>query len=85
MSTTYVAYDEENLTLIASIGPQTSGTIANSQIYLEQESAHKEIVVIREIAQIITSNLDIGEVYEQFAAAVKGNVRTGWSWMSTSP
>ena len=74
LSTTYVAYDEDDLTLIASIGAQIAGAIANSQLYLERESAHKEIAVIGEIAHIITSNLDIGEVYDQFAAAVKSLV-----------
>jgi len=46
-------------------------TVEITQLYQEREAAAAEKAVVAEVARIVTSTLDIGQVYEKFAAAVK--------------
>ena len=46
-------------------------TAENSQLYQELQASTEELAVIDEVARIVTSTLDIDQVYEEFAAEVK--------------
>jgi len=78
------AYSENELTLAESIGSQIAGAIANAHLYLahkktlealrqsEEEARRlaKENEVIANIGRIISSSLNINQVYELFAEEV---------------
>ena len=65
------AYSPRDLELLTSVGDQIAGAVANAQLHKDREKANKEIAVIGDITKIITSSLDIGQVYEQFAEQVE--------------
>ena len=70
-STRPMAFTKGHLDIAERVGNQIAGAVANAQLYAERARAVRQIAVVGEIAQIITSNLDIDEVYDQFAASVK--------------
>ena len=75
------AYTEMELRLAERVGTQIAGAMANAQLFMERERAEKalreseeearrlaqENAVMAEIGKIISSTLDIEEVYERFA------------------
>ena len=79
------AYSEEELKLAANIAFQISGAIANAQLYAERKRAEEalrkneqearrladEKAVMAEIGRIISSSLNIDEVYDRFAEEVR--------------
>ncbi len=84
-STKVKAYTDQDVKLTESIASQIAGAVANAQLYIErmqaEEAARKseeeakrlaqENVVVAEIGKIVSSTLDINEVYERFAAEVQ--------------
>ncbi|MBU1207508.1 MAG: GAF domain-containing protein, partial [Proteobacteria bacterium] len=79
------AYTDTDLKLAESIGAQIAGAIANAQLYRElkqaeqmlrkseEESTHlaHENAIMAEIGRIISSTLNIDDVYELFTAAAR--------------
>ncbi len=79
------AYSEKDLRLAERVGNQIAGAVANAQFFLErnravealqksEETAKKlaqENDFVAEIGRIISSSLDIDEVYERFAEKVR--------------
>ena len=75
------AYGERDIRLAQSVASQIAGAIANAQLFRERKRAEEalkrseeaalrlaqETGVIAEIGRIISSSLDIEEVYERFA------------------
>ena len=68
--------------MAGNISTQITGAIANAQLYAESQEdklrlsseraiGATEMAVVDEVARIITSTLDIDQVYEQFALEVK--------------
>ncbi|MCJ7494723.1 MAG: GAF domain-containing protein, partial [Deltaproteobacteria bacterium] len=72
------AYGERDIKLVENIGYQIAGAIANAQLFLEQKRAEEaaqrlaqETTSIAEIGRIISSTLNIDEIYDRFAQEVK--------------
>jgi PAS domain S-box-containing protein len=79
------AYNERDLRLAERIGVQIAGAIANAQLFADLiklednqrrnrenfEQLSKEIAVIAEIGRVVSSTLDINDVYESFALEAK--------------
>ena len=79
------AYSEKDLRLAERVGNQIAGAIANAQLFIERKYAEealqkseeeakqlaKENAIIAEIGRIISSSLNIDEVYEHFAEEVR--------------
>ena len=68
------AYTELDLKLAERVGNQIAGAIANAQLFIERKHAEEaakrlsqENATVAEIGQIISSTLNIEEVYEGFA------------------
>jgi GAF domain-containing protein len=66
-STKIDAYDNSHLSLAVRIASQMSEAIANAELHATIEQEAKERQAIGEIGRIISSSLDIEEVYEAFA------------------
>jgi len=64
------AYSHEDLRLAEQIGAQIAGAITNSQLYSQLQRETKEREILAAIGLIISSSLDIYEVYERFAEHV---------------
>jgi PAS domain S-box-containing protein len=78
-------YTELDLKLAESIGNQIAGAIANAQLFVERKRAEESLqkseeeakrlaqenAIIAEIGRIISSSLNIDEVYEHFAEEVR--------------
>ena len=57
--------------ILERLAKQIAPAVENARLYTQLRSRAEEMVVVDEVARIITSTLDIDEVYEQFAAAIK--------------
>jgi len=57
--------------ILERLANQIAPAVENAQLYAQLRSHAEEMSVVDEVARIITSTLDIGDVYEQFAAAIK--------------
>ena len=71
------AYSDTELRLAERIADQVSGAIANAHLFQEQqrdkadlEKLAREREILADIGRVITSSLEIDEVYEQFAMQV---------------
>ncbi len=79
------AYTEKDIKLAESIAAQIAGAIANAQLFAQRKQAEEalrrseeeanrlaqENAIMAEIGQIISSTLNIEEVYERFAEAAR--------------
>ncbi len=68
------AYTESDVRLAERVGNQVAGAIANAQLFIERKHAEEaakrlsqENAIVAEIGRIISSTLNIEEVYERFA------------------
>ena len=57
--------------ILERLANQIASAVENARLYAQLRSQAEEMVVIDEVARIITSTLDIDEVYEQFTTAIK--------------
>ena len=64
------AYADRDIRLAEQIGAQISGAISNARLYAALQREAKEREVLAEIGRIVSSSLDIGVVYQQFAVRV---------------
>jgi PAS domain S-box-containing protein len=71
------AYTAEDVKLAERVGSEIAGAIANAQLFAERKHAEeaakrlaKENAIVAEIGRIISSTLNIEEVYERFAGEV---------------
>ncbi len=64
------AYTQQHLRLAERVGNQIAGAIANAQLHgaLQREARHRK--ALAEIGRLISSSLEINEVYEPFAQQV---------------
>jgi signal transduction histidine kinase len=72
------AYTDEDVRLAEKVGDQIAGAIANAQLFAERMRAEEaakrlsqENAAMAEIGRIISSTLEIDEVYDRFAGAVR--------------
>ncbi len=72
------AYTDGDVRLAERVGDQIAGAIANAQLFTERKRAEEaaarlaqENAVMAEIGRIISSTLNIEEVYERFAEEVR--------------
>lgn len=65
------AYTQQHLRLAERVGNQIAGAVANALLHgsLQREARRRE--VLAEISRIISSSLDISDVYEPFAQQVR--------------
>jgi PAS domain S-box-containing protein len=64
-------YSEQDLHLAERIGRQITGAIANANLYSNLDRLVEEMAIIAEIGRLISSTLDIQEVYDRFAEEVQ--------------
>ena len=67
----YNHFTPERVRLLTAIIDGLGTLLANSRLARRLESSREEMAAVDEVAQIITSTLDIDDVYEQFASEVK--------------
>ena len=60
-------YTERDRNLSERVALQIAGAVANTRLYAELEREAKEREVLAEIGRIVTSSVEIGEVYQRFA------------------
>jgi len=71
-------YSERHLALAERVGAQIAGAIANSKLHERAQRDAEERSVLAEMGRIVTSSLEIGEVYERFADRVRGLLPSNW-------
>ena len=71
-------YADDHVRIAGEVGKQIAGAIANGQLFAEREKTERtaqrvaeERAVLAEIGRIISSSLDINEIYERFADRVR--------------
>jgi len=65
------SFPPDRVKLLTAIGEQLGALLENARLSEELQASTEEMAVVDEVARIITSTLDIDQVYEQFAAEVK--------------
>ncbi|MBI4632811.1 MAG: MASE1 domain-containing protein [Deltaproteobacteria bacterium] len=79
------AYSENNMALAERVGNQIAGAVANAQLFLERRQVEEALreseeearqlaqknAIIAEIGRIISSTLNLNEVFERFAKEVR--------------
>ena len=65
------AYSEHDLSLAEQVASQIAGAIMNSQLYADLQCEAKEREALAEIGRIVSSSLDISQVFDQFARVVR--------------
>ena len=73
-SRTVGAYTPRDQTILERLASQIAPAVENAQLYDHLRSNAEEMTAIDEVARIITSNLDIDQVYERFATEAKKHV-----------
>jgi len=61
------AYTERDLDLARRVGDQIAGVIANARLHEEVEREAHEREALADIGRIVSSSLDIDEIFESFA------------------
>ena len=64
-------YSEREVRLAERVGAQIAGAISNAQLHVDLERDTRERQALAEIGRIITSSLDIDDVYGRFAERVR--------------
>ena len=70
-STEPSAYSDRDLSMAERVGHQIAGAIASSQLHAAVRRNAREREVLAEIGRIMSSSLDINQVYEQFVQEVR--------------
>ena len=72
------AYTDKDVRLAEKVGDQIAGAVASAQLFSERTRAEEaakrlsqENAIMAEIGRVISSTLDIDEVYDRFAGAVR--------------
>ena len=65
------AYGPREQAILERLASQIAPAIENSQLYLRLQASMEEMDLVDEVAGIITSTLDIDQVYEKFALEMK--------------
>ena len=60
------AYTERDLLIVSRVGDQIAGAVANDQLKVELKAESTEREALAEIGRIISSSLEIDDVYERF-------------------
>ncbi len=71
-------YSERYLALAERVGAQIAGAIANSRLHEQAQCDARERSILAEMGRIVTSSLEIGEVYERFADRVRRLIPSDW-------
>ena len=70
-STSVDAYVAKHVRMAKNVAAQIAGAIANALLYARLEETDRELQAMAEIGRILSSSLDIDEVYEGFAQEVR--------------
>jgi len=68
------AYSEEHRALMGRIAAQIAGAIANAQLHTNLQREAREREVLAEIGRVMSSSLDVNEVFPEFADLITGLV-----------
>ncbi|MDP6715922.1 MAG: GAF domain-containing protein, partial [SAR202 cluster bacterium] len=68
------AYNSEHLILAQKIGSQIAGAIANAQLHMQLSHSASEQDILAEISRILTSSLNIDEVFAEFAELIRPTI-----------
>ncbi|MDP6716593.1 MAG: PAS domain S-box protein, partial [SAR202 cluster bacterium] len=69
-STNPSAFGQREIALVERVADQIAGSVANSELFVHAEQVSQERDILAEIGRIMTSSLNISEVYDRFAHAV---------------
>ena len=64
------AFSEDDVRIGELIGAHVAGAIANAQQFAEHNRAEQEVKLLAELAHIVNSSLDIGDVYQTFGEKI---------------
>ena len=64
------AYGQEDVRIAELFGAQISGAIANAQRFSIQEQMEQEATTLAELGRIVSSSLEIGDVYEKLGETI---------------
>ena len=64
-------YCDRHLKVAERVAHQIGPALENARLYKELQESVGEMAAVDEVARIMTSTLDVEEVYEQFAGAIK--------------
>ena len=70
-STSVDAYVPDHVRMAKNVAAQITGAIANALLYARLEETERVLETLAEIGRILSSSLDIDEVYEGFAQEVR--------------
>ena len=73
------AYGAHEQRIVERLANQIAPAVENSMLHQGLQNSIEEMAVVDEVARIITSTLDIDEVYEQFALEVNKLVDSDWA------
>ena len=65
------AYGAREQRILERLASQIAPAIENSRLYQDLQATGEEMAVVDEVARVITSTLDIDDVYDRFAAEMK--------------
>ena len=65
------AYGPQEKTIVERLAGQIAPAVENAMLHQDLQASIEEMAAVDQVARIITSTLDIEEVYEQFASEVK--------------
>jgi PAS domain S-box-containing protein len=65
------AYGPREQAIMERLADQIAPAVENARLYQELQTSAEEKAVVDEVARIVTSTLDIDQVYERFASEVK--------------
>ena len=65
------SYGFREMAVLERLASQIAPAVENSRLYRDLQSNVEEMAAVDKVARIMTANLDISEVYEQFASEVK--------------
>ena len=76
------AYGLREQRILDRLAAQIAPAVENSRLYRDLQASIEEMAAVDEVARVITSTLDIEEVYEQFASEVKMLMDVDQIWIS---
>ncbi len=72
-------YDIDDLELLRFVSGQAAIMIDNAQLYTESKAITDDLRLINRLTQIITSSLNMNEVYERFIAELRKVMDADWA------
>ncbi|WP_176230598.1 GAF domain-containing protein, partial [Candidatus Hakubella thermalkaliphila] len=72
-------FPDQEATLLGVLGSQIGMAIEKTQLYQQSKLEQEEIALVNKLTRIVTSSLDIEEVYEAFADELRKSMPVDWA------